>query len=165
MLVLARRGGGRGNGWVDEWTPESANAIGSSVRCRVRWTRTRGMTYKVSTGVSCVMSGWFYAMTQPECSDVLVLSESMRTSSTAGSSTGTGEEIVKNASMADELSWRAGWGCVRWKRSGSSLRKEEEVLEWARLLSVDGNGQLSPSLFNLAPRELVWMVPGTGHPH
>ena len=47
----------------------------------------------------------FYAMTQLECSDVLVLSESMRTSSTAGSSTGTGEEMVKNASMADELSW------------------------------------------------------------
>ena len=42
-------------------------------------------------------------MTQPECSDELVLSALTRISSTAGSSTGTGDEMVKNASMAGEV--------------------------------------------------------------
>lgn len=53
MLVLARReNGSSGNGWVDEWMPESANAISPSVCCRVHKTRTHGMTYQVSMAVS-----------------------------------------------------------------------------------------------------------------
>ena len=61
-------------------------------------------------------------MTQPECSDELVLSALTRISSTAGSSAGTGDEMVKNASMADEVEECAGELGWRWKRSGSSLR-------------------------------------------
>lgn len=80
-------------------------------------------------------------MTQPECSDELLLSEPTRISSTVGSSTGTGDEMVKNASMADELvSWSGG----ALEAKEDSLREGEDELEWARLLSVSGRGLLSP---------------------
>ena len=66
------------------------------------------------------------------------------------------------------LSWGSAelWW-IALEANGSSLRSEEEedVLEWARLLSVDGNRQLSTQVFNGAPRELVWTVPGTGNAH